>query len=403
MPYPCMTLAELSSGATFAVQSQVFNCLSSWLISGEVTAMSIAQTPLLSYAFEALNSDDLFDVAVSVVCDLIHETQEIEDNMPVIELIVPRVISLKPKLAAWNDDPEKIRGLARIFTEAGEMYRSLLLHHTETFYPIVEAIGECSAYPDLDIVPITFPFWMRLAQSIGKRSSVSPLLLDAYKALMNVIIRHLHFPAELTTVTGQEADNFRSFRHVMGDTLKDCCYVLGTDVCLLSAYELITTAMTRGPNISWQEIEAPLFSMRSMGAEVDPNDDRAVPKIMDLIPKLPAHPRVRYASLLIISRYTEWISKHPTYIPAQLNYISAGFEDSDSEVNAAAGQALRYLCQDCKQVSHVVCSKRSAVSDVIVVSSTWWSSCRNYANSLLSWDRSSYKTTRSKSSRQLHS
>ncbi|KAI0814905.1 ARM repeat-containing protein [Irpex lacteus] len=336
-------------GATFAVQSQVFNCLSSWLISGEVTAMSIAQTPLLSYAFEALNSDDLFDVAVSVVCDLIHETQEIEDNMPVIELIVPRVIALKPKLASWNDDPEKIRGLARIFTEAGEMYRSLLLHHTETFYPIVEAIGECSAYPDLDIVPITFPFWMRLAQSIGKRSSVSPLLLDAYKALMNVIIRHLHFPAELTTVTGQEADNFRSFRHVMGDTLKDCCYVLGTDVCLLSAYELITTAMTRGPNISWQEIEAPLFSMRSMGAEVDPNDDRAVPKIMDLIPKLPAHPRVRYASLLIISRYTEWISKHPTYIPAQLNYISAGFEDSDSEVNAAAGQALRYLCQDCKQ------------------------------------------------------
>lgn len=326
--------------------------------------MSLANTPLLSYAFEALASDDLFDVAVSVICDLIHETQEIEDNMRVIELIVPRVISLKPKLTLWKDDPEKIRGLARIFTEAGEMYRSLLLHHTETFYPIVEAIGECSAYPDLDIVPITFPFWMRLAQSIGKRSSVSPLLLDAYKALMNVIINHLHFPAELATVSGQEAENFRSFRHIMGDTLKDCCYVLGTDVCLLAAYDLITTAMSRGPNVSWQEIEAPLFSMRSMGAEVDPNDDRAVPKIMDLIPKLPAHPRVRYASLLIISRYTEWISKHPTYIPAQLNYISAGFEDSDSEVNAAAGQALRYLCQDCKQVSGCHCIEDSVYPDV---------------------------------------
>jgi len=92
--------------------------------------------------------------------------------------------------------------------------------------------------------------------------------------------------------------------------------------------------------------------MRSIGAEVDPRDEKAVPKIMDLIPQLPANPRVRYAALLIISRYTEWINKHPAYIPFQLQYISAGFEDSDSEVNAAAGQALKYLCQDCR--THLV-------------------------------------------------
>lgn len=270
--------------------------------------------------------------------------------MQVIELLVPRIISLRPKLTQFKDDPEKIRGFARIFAEAGETYRSLLLHHPDTFFPIVEAIGECSAYPDLDIVPITFHFWMRLAQSIGKKPYVSPIFLDAYKALMGVIIQHLHFPEDLTSLTGQEAENFRSFRHVMGDTLKDCCYVLGTDTCLLTTYELITAALARGPDVSWQEIEAPLFSMRSMGAEVDPTDDKAVPKIMDLIPSLPRHPRVRYAALLIISRYTEWINRHPEYIPYQLQYISAGFEDADAEVNAAAGQALKYLCQDCRRV-----------------------------------------------------
>ncbi|KAI8980731.1 ARM repeat-containing protein [Trametes punicea] len=336
-------------GVTYAVQTQIFNCLSSWLSAGEIVAMSLLSSPLIPYSFQALSSDELFDAAVSAVCDLIHETQEVEDNMPVIEIIVPQVIALKPKLAEFKDDPEKIRGLARIFAEAGEAYRSLILHHPETFFPIVEAIGECSAYPDLDIVPITFSFWMRLAQSIGKKPSVSPLFLDAYRALMTVIIRHLHFPANTTSLTGQEAENFRSFRHVMGDTLKDCCYVLGTDKCLLTAYDMITTALSRGPNVSWQEIEAPLFAMRSMGAEVDPNDDKAVPKIMDLIPSLPPHPRVRYAALLIISRYTEWINKHPDYIPYQLQYISAGFEDTDPEVNAAAGQALKYLCQDCKR------------------------------------------------------
>ena len=348
-------LTENVVGVTLAVQAQVFGCLSSWLSSGEMMAQSVARTPLLQFAFEALASDDLFDSAVSVVCDLIHETQEVEDNMPIIERIVPLVIGLKPQLAQFNDDPEKVRGLARIFAEAGEAYRSLLLHHTETFYPILEAIRECASYPDLDIVPITFPFWMRLAQSIGKKSSVSPLLVDEYKTLVGIVVNHLHFPADFSTVTGQEAENFRSFRHIMGDTLKDCCFVLGADACLTAAYEMISSAIARG-TYTWQEIEAPLFSMRSMGAEVNPDDDRVVPKIMDLLQTLPSHPRIRYASLLIISRYTEWINKHPTYIPYALQYISAGFEDTDVEVVAAAGQALKYLCQDCKQVgSHSVC------------------------------------------------
>lgn len=276
--------------------------------------------------------------------------------MAVIQLIVPRIIALRPQLLKEREDPEKIRGYARIFAEAGETYRLLLLQHTETFFPIVEAIGECSAYPDLDIVPITFPFWMRLAQNIGKKSSVSPLFVEAYQALMRVIIGHLHFPSDANSFSGQEADAFRSFRHVMGDTLKDCCFVLRTDTCLLATYDMITAALSRGPeSISWQEIEAPLFAMRSMGAEIDPTDKNAVPKIMDLIPSLPNHPRVRYAALLIISRYTEWINMHPEYISFQLQYISAGFDDSDTEVCAAAGQALKYLCQDCKQVKIVLC------------------------------------------------
>ena len=296
------------------------------------------------------SNDDLFDSAVDLVCQVIHETQETQDNMDIIERIVPLLIYLKGDLRTHYDDPEKIRGLARIFSEAGETYRGLMLQHIGTFFPIVEAIAECSAYPDLDIVPITFPFWMRLAQILQKRSNVSPLFIEAFERLMSVIIQHLHFPAELTTMTGQEAENFRSFRHVMGDTLKDCCSVLGTNKCLSAALEIITRAINKGPEATWQEIEAPLFAMRSMGAEVDPADAAVVPKIMNMIPLLPQHPRVRYAALLIISRYTEWINSHPEYIQRLLQYIAAGFEDTDQEVCAAAGQALKYMCQDCRQV-----------------------------------------------------
>ncbi|KAL1709000.1 armadillo-type protein [Schizophyllum commune] len=338
-----------ATGLTAEIQNAVFTCLRSWLMAGEISIEDFILTPLFPAVFEALNSDQLFDAAADAICEIIHETQEINDNMTAIERIVPLVISLKPMLAKHSEDTDRIRGYARIFAEAGECYRALILQHPETFFPIVEALGECSAFPDLDIVPITFPFWMRLAQAIGKRSSVPPPFLDAYRSLMTVIIRHLHFPPDSAPLKGQEADDFRSFRHVMGDTLKDCCYVLKAETCLMAAYNMITAALAQGPNVAWQEIEAPLFAMRSMGAEIDPNDDNAVPKILELIPSLPTHPRIRYAALLIIGRYSQWTSEHPTYLPPQLQYISAGFEDPDLEVCSAAGHALKYICCDCKQ------------------------------------------------------
>ncbi|TFK30359.1 mRNA transport regulator [Coprinopsis marcescibilis] len=340
-----------ATGVTPTLRLQIFQCLRSWLVAGEITAYDFVQTPLFLGVFESLAADDLFESAVDVICEVIHETQELEDNMNVIEAIVPRLIELKPDLTKYHDDPDRIRGYARIFTEAGETYRLLILEHPDTFFPLVEAIGVCSAYPDLDIVPVTFPFWMRLAQNIGKRQSISPLFLDAYRSLMGVVINHLHFPSDTATMSDQETDAFRSFRHVMGDTLKDCCFVLRPETCLLATYQMITTALARGPEgVSWQAIEAPLFALRSMGAEVDPNDNVAVPQIMDLIPSLPDHPKVQYAALLIIARYTEWIAVHPNYLTPQLQYVSAGFETGDPEVCAAAGQALKYICQDCKSL-----------------------------------------------------
>jgi transportin-3 len=338
------------TGVTHAIQDQVFGCLRSWLTAGEMAATNVAESPIFEFCFQALASDQLFESATNAICDLIHETQEIDDNMAIIERIVPKVIGLKAALSTAEDDSEKMRGYARIFSEAGETYRLLILQHTETFFPIVEAIGQCSAFHDLDIVPITFPFWMRLAQSIGKKASIPPLLRDAYKSLVTVMINHLHFPSDSSTLTGQEVDDFRSFRHVMGDTLKDCCYVLGAEQCLMETLQLVQAALAQGPNTPWQNVEAPLFAMRSMGAEVNPKDEHTVPMIMQLIPTLPTHTRIRYAALLIISRYTEWINAHPDYISPSLQYISAGFEDTDQDVIGAAGQALKYLCQDCKRV-----------------------------------------------------
>lgn len=337
-------------GVTPAIQETIFHCLRSWLKAGEVSATQMASTPLLQFAFDALQSDALFDVAVDVLCDLIHETQEIDDNRDVIETLLPRIEALRPALMQAGEDEDRVRGLCRIFVQAGETYHTLFLQHASALLPIVQAALECASYHDLDIVQITFRFWYLLATHVHKAidagDPAAAPFRQTYEQLFAIIIRHLRFPDE--ELSGQERDDFRSFRHYMGDTLKDCCYVLGAEACLERSLQMIESALAEeSPALRWQDIEAPLFSMRSMGAQVDLREDKVIPRVFAIVPQLPPHPRLRYAGLLVLSRYTEWVEQHPERIPEVLTFITTGFDPTNKEISAAAAQAMNFLCQDC--------------------------------------------------------
>lgn len=45
---------------------------------------------------------------------------------------------------------------------------------------------------------------------------------DTYARLIDVMIKHLRYPPNLSEWTAKERDEFREFRHVIGDVLKDC-------------------------------------------------------------------------------------------------------------------------------------------------------------------------------------
>ncbi|KAM0745613.1 ARM repeat-containing protein [Meredithblackwellia eburnea MCA 4105] len=347
-------------GITVSLQNQCYACLGSWLRTGQAVATSVNGTPILNSLFTALSNDELFDAAVDCLVDLIHETQELEDNMSIIQSLVPLLAALRPHLLDpdTREDEDRMRGYCRILVEAGEWYDLLIVPHIETFLPIVEAIATCAAYDNLAVAGITLNFWYRLSRAVAKaRSSGAPAvniqpLLDIFSSLVGTIIRHLHYPLDDATLTGQERDDFRNFRHTIGDTLKDCCTVLSANVCLKKALDIISENLAKAKTtnvVNWQEVEAPLFSMRSMGAEVDPNDNEVIPFIMELLPHLPPHPRIRYAAILVIGRYTPWIQLHPDLIAFHLPYVVAGFEDTDKEVWAASAQTLKYLCKDCSE------------------------------------------------------
>ncbi|TIC03611.1 ARM repeat-containing protein [Wallemia mellicola] len=320
----------------------LFDCIKSWSFAGEFTPSMLNSTPLLDLLFNSLSNEQLFDKSIDTLSVIIHETQEIHENLTVINIILDKLHS-----SIQQNDDDTVRNYTRLYSEAGETYLPLFLSNFDQMEPIINSILLCSKYNDLEIVQITFNFWFKLAHALDVKPHLKSQFIPIYSQLIDIIIDHLKFPLDESLQSAQERDEFRSFRHYIGDTLKDCCTVIGPKKSISRSLELILQGISTN---SWQYVEAPLFSLRSMGSKVDyENDNDSLESIFNLLPNLPEHPRIRYAGILVASRFTEWINKRPDFIPFYLSFISTGFESNvpDVDIPAAACQALKFICEDC--------------------------------------------------------
>lgn len=316
--------------------------------------------------FSALDSDAAFEAATDGICSLVAETKDVDECLDSIKALYPRIMALRPKLAeAAESDPDSFRGYTRIFAEAGEAWTVLIARLPTEFRELVEAIAEvCARDKEKEVISITFNFWYELKNylQLEKYMEARMTLADIYQTLVEIVIRHLRYPVpesgdESELFDGDKAleENFKEFRHSIGDVLKDCCEVLGPQECLGKAFAHVQAWIAKYANSgqqtttvnNWQELEAALFSMRAMGRCIPDDEKLVIPQIMTLLIQLPEHEKVRYAATLVLGRYTRWTAKNPEYLEAELNYITSGFQHQSSDVERAAAQALRFFCEDC--------------------------------------------------------
>jgi transportin-3 len=100
----------------------------------------------------------------------------------------------------------------------------------------------------------------------------------------------------------------------------------------------------------WQQLEAPIFSMRAMGRMVDKDEDIILPQIIPLIVQIPNHEKLRFATIMVLGRYTEWTSNHPEFLEVQFTYIVSSFGTDSKEIVRAAAMAMKFFCSDCKHL-----------------------------------------------------
>lgn len=341
-------------------QELMLGCLNSWIKECPIEDV-LKVDVLASLIFKSLTDPNTFDQAAECLCSVLKETRDV-DNYQLIDALYQQLLHIHEFYSKNGDleDPELLHGLTRIYAEAGESWHVLIAKNAAHFKPLVQILLQCAEYKeDLDVVKYTFYFWYQLRQMLTlprfeeSKKELQPIYLD----LIRVIIKHLRYPQgdnleNLFDGDKEQEDKFKDFRYEMGDVLKDCCAVVGPQKALNIPFQEVQTLITQ-PGVQWQALEAPLFGMRVMAQAVPTKENRILPAIMQMLVQLPEHPKLRYATTLVLGRYSEWTAKNPEYLEVQLNYITAGFRDAEStssEIINATAQALMYFCQDCAQL-----------------------------------------------------
>lgn len=350
--------------ASAAKDPQLLQCITSWL--REVPVNEIINSPLLDAITNALSSDDSFDSAVECLSAIFKETKDVDECLPTIQILYPRILRLQPKIAeaAEAEDAETLRGVTRVFAEAGEAWVVLIARLPDDFRKLVEAVLECAVRDQgRDAISLTFNFWYELKQYLVLDIYIESRakFADLFSSLVDVMIGHLQYPKpesgnekDLFEGDREQEDKFREFRHQMGDVLKDCCEVIGVTECLQKSYNLIEAwVREHAPKVvndnvpNWQALEAPLFSMRAMGRMVSSDENIMLPRLMPLIVQIPDHEKLRFQAVMALGRYTAWTAQHPETLQAQLGFITGAFEHKSLEVVRAAALAFRFFCDDC--------------------------------------------------------
>lgn len=342
-------------------------CITSWL--REVPVGNIVNSPLLDVIFNGITSDDCAQEASECLCVMLRETSDVDESQDIIQTLFPRVLALRARIQtlAEEEDADALKALTKVLAAAGESWVVAIAREPAQFGQLVEAVLECAARDkERDVIEHTFVFWYELKQYLVLERYIQSRLqlVDVYSKLVDILLSHLRFPmpesgneTDLFDGDREQEEKFREFRHQMGDTLKDACEVMGVTECLTKVLNAIQAWMQKhasqvsGTSVpNWQELEAPLFAMRALGRMVDKNEEIVLPQLMPLLVQIPSHEKLRFATIMVLGRYTEWTAAHPEYLEPQFNYIVNSFETDSREIVRAAALSIKFFCTDCKHL-----------------------------------------------------
>jgi transportin-3 len=396
-------LSSCLSEGSIQSREQVLRAFAAWMrLSFGISATTLASHPLVAASLAGLNSDETFDAAVDAVTELIRFTVsgspvELSAHMPLVVVLVPQVMALRPRFAATvkvaqaekraaqgedidpseygeEEEEEVTKGMAYLFAEMGESYVDLISSGSSESLMIVEALAEVTSHPDDNIAAITFNFWHRLSLALTNRERLDQhasaeaeaatdvererrlaIFRPTFELLVSLVSFRVTYPSGFENWRKDELADFKSTRYAVADMLIDAAAVLGGQETLrLLAQPLLQLAASArsGGSWDWRQAEASLYCIRAIAKAVPSSEDTFMPQVFMLLPQLPSQPQLIYTSSLTIAAFADWLGSTPsapTLLPSLLQLLTSALA-APEDACAAAALALKHVCDACRKL-----------------------------------------------------
>ncbi|XP_073039877.1 transportin MOS14 isoform X2 [Primulina eburnea] len=364
----CLSINDLTE--------EVLEAFASWLrLRHRIPASALASHPLVLTALSSLNSDILSEASVNVISELIHYSASrnfdgVASQMPLIQLIVPQIMSLKAQLRDPSKDEEDVKAIARLFADMGDAYVELIATGSDESMMIVQALLGVASHPEFDIASMTFNFWHNLQIILIERNSYAAygseasveaerarrlqVFQSSYDSLVSLVSIKVEYPRDYLDLSREDQKDFKQTRYAVADVLIDAALVLGGDATLRILYmKLIEAVSSRGndENFDWRPAEAVLFSIRAISDYVSVVEGEIMPQVISLLPKLPHQPQLLQTVCSIVGAYSQWLDSSLSglsFLPPLIDILVGGMSISE-DTAAAAALAFRHICDDCKK------------------------------------------------------
>ena len=315
-----------------------------WIRYVPIPPRILANSVVPDLTLQALQSPETMELAIDVIVELLRMyPSHILVNHELVAMLLPKLLALPVDIALNSDDEDVVRGYCRIMTELGESYSSIVCETPS--HPIVERVLKCTSIEDTDIASMTLHFWYRFTTDL---ENTEPLrrrqdLVDAYTPhllqLLDTLLKHLQYPSDLEELSPDRTDDLHRDRYYIGDTLEDCCRLLGGHTVLARIGQHFPN-----PIKEWHPVEACLFGIQSIHRYIPQDESQYLPHVMNLLPQLPPDIMpLRFTASATIGRYAPWLAAHPSYLQPLLPYLAEGL--TRPECARAASVAIKELCE----------------------------------------------------------
>jgi len=395
----CITMHDTSSHTNtnqhqhqhHNMKEQVFRCLHSWVHYVHIHPMLLQESQLLNIAFailqqydtnnsnQSFDDEDVFELAVDVVVEVLRcYPSDRRENVGLVQKLIPLIMPLGAgaigiageqqqqqkngpfQVAIQEQDEDGMRAYCRIFTEMGESYMSLIMHHEDMNQKqLVDLVLACSAIPNDEIANITLNFWYRF---ITWMEDLEPyeyrqLQVDNFMPqlvrLVSTCTNLLRYPSDIDSLPDDRIDDIRRNRFAVCEALEDCCRLLGARDVINNIGALLQTEITRISALNtqeeqlqqWHYIESCFKALICTSRYTSPDENRILPSAMSLIPTLTTVSHLRTTANFTVGAFAMWLNAHPDHLTPILPFLAQGLSDPKCAPSAAV--AIKQLCEFC--------------------------------------------------------